>query len=164
MQLSPRGQLVQQVGKEFEDLTGIRLGLEVVPELARKHGLQVTMGAWLSSKLDKNEAEVNSLIALANRYPDTITRVIAGNEVLLRRDLPVEELARQIDRVKAAVRQPVTYADVWEFWAQFPELARHVDVVTIHILPYWEDEPLGVDRGPNRLWRDGGLQYAPPFR
>ena len=30
----------------------------------------------------------------------------------------------------------------------------------------WErnQKPLGVDRGPNRLWRDGGLQYAPPFR
>ena len=25
-------------------------------------------------------------------------------------------------------------------------------------------KPLGVDRGLNRLWRDGGLQYAPPFR
>ena len=25
-------------------------------------------------------------------------------------------------------------------------------------------KPLGVDRGPNRLWRDGGLQYAPPLR
>jgi len=25
-------------------------------------------------------------------------------------------------------------------------------------------KPLGVERGLNRLWRDGGLQYAPPFR
>lgn len=24
--------------------------------------------------------------------------------------------------------------------------------------------PLGVDRGANRLWKDGGLQYAPPLR
>jgi general L-amino acid transport system substrate-binding protein len=24
--------------------------------------------------------------------------------------------------------------------------------------------PLGIERGPNRLWRDGGLLYAPPFR
>ena len=30
----------------------------------------------------------------------------------------------------------------------------------------WErnQAPLGVKRGVNRLWRDGGLQYAPPFR
>lgn len=25
-------------------------------------------------------------------------------------------------------------------------------------------KPLGVQRGVNKLWRDGGLQYAPPFR
>jgi general L-amino acid transport system substrate-binding protein len=30
----------------------------------------------------------------------------------------------------------------------------------------WERNlaPLGLERGPNRLWRDGGLLYAPPFR
>ena len=30
----------------------------------------------------------------------------------------------------------------------------------------WERNlaPLGMERGPNRLWRDGGLLYAPPFR
>ncbi len=32
VQLSPRGQLLQQSSREFEDLTGIKLGLEVVPE------------------------------------------------------------------------------------------------------------------------------------
>ena len=32
VQLSPRGQLIQQASKEFEDLTGIKVGLEVVPE------------------------------------------------------------------------------------------------------------------------------------
>jgi hypothetical protein len=40
----------------------------------------------------------------------------------------------------------VTYADVWEFWKQFPQVAPHVDIVTIHLLPYWEDKPTGIDR------------------
>ena len=40
---------------------------------------------------------------------------------------------------------PVSYADVWEFWLQHPEVADAVDVVTIHILPYWEDRPVAVD-------------------
>ena len=83
-------------------------------------------------------------IALANRYPDTIDRVIVGNEVLLRRDLPVEELIADIDAVRRAVKQPVTYADVWDFWRQFPQVAPHVDIVTIHLLPYWEDDPTGI--------------------
>ena len=29
---------------------------------------------------------------------------------------------------------------------------------------YIGKEGLGLDRGPNRLWKDGGLLYAPPFR
>jgi len=117
-----------------------------VPALAARHGLKVWQGAWLGPDAARNEREIARLIESANRYPDTVERVVVGNEVLLRRDLPVEHLAAALDRVRAAVRQPVTYADVWEFWAQFPQLADHVDIVTIHILPYWEDEPHGVER------------------
>ena len=39
---------------------------------------------------------------------------------------------------------PVTYADVWEFWLRHRELASAVDFVTIHILPYWEDDPIAA--------------------
>ncbi len=113
--------------------------------LAEKHGLKVWQGIWLGADRAKNAAEIARGIALARRYPETIERVVVGNEVLLRRDLPVGELIAALDRVRAAVRQPVTYADVWEFWRQFPEVARHVDVVTIHLLPYWEDQPTGID-------------------
>jgi exo-beta-1,3-glucanase (GH17 family) len=116
-----------------------------VAALAAKHGLKVWQGIWLGTDRAKNAAEIARGIALAKRYPETIERVVVGNEVLLRRDLPVGELIAAIDQVRAAVRQPVTYADVWEFWRQFPEVAPHVDVVTIHLLPYWEDQPTGID-------------------
>jgi len=114
--------------------------------LARKHGLKLWQGIWLGADRAKNEQEIARGIALANRYPDTIERVVVGNEVLLRRDLPPAELIADIDRVRAAVKQPVAYADVWEFWTQFPEVARHVDVVLLHLLPYWEDTPTGIDQ------------------
>jgi glucan 1,3-beta-glucosidase len=38
----------------------------------------------------------------------------------------------------------VTYADVWEYWVDNAELADAVDFITIHILPYWEDDPVGA--------------------
>ena len=45
----------------------------------------------------------------------------------------------------------MTYADVWEFWLKHPEIADAVDFVTIHTLPYWEDDPVGDRRsGPAR--------------
>ena len=116
-----------------------------IAELAQRHGLRLWKGAWLGRDLLQNDRELTRLIDAANRFPDTVERVVVGNEVLLRRDLPPQALAAALDRVRAAVRQPVTYADVWEFWEQFPEIAKHVDIVTIHILPYWEDEPLDVE-------------------
>jgi exo-beta-1,3-glucanase (GH17 family) len=117
-----------------------------VAALARKHGLKLWQGIWLGSDPASNVREIARGIAQANAYPDVIERVVVGNEVLLRRDLPVKGLIAAIDQVRAAVRQPVTYADVWEFWKQFPQVAQHVDIVTIHLLPYWEDQPTGIDR------------------
>jgi exo-beta-1,3-glucanase (GH17 family) len=114
--------------------------------LAKKHGLKLWQGIWLGADRAKNELEMARGIAIANQYPDTVVRVIVGNEVLLRRDLPPAELIADIDRVKKAVHQPVAYADVWDFWKQFPDIAPHVDVMLIHLLPYWEDVPTGIDR------------------
>ncbi len=122
-----------------------REGLEVVPELARRYGLEVTHSAWLGAKANINEQEVEALIDQANRFPDTIKRVIVGNEVLLRKDLTVDQLISYIRRVKAAVKQPVSYADVWEFWLRNPQLLDEVDFVTVHFLPYWEDIPIAVN-------------------
>jgi exo-beta-1,3-glucanase (GH17 family) len=116
-----------------------------IAALAHKHGLKLWQGIWLGADRAQNAREIARGIAEANRYRHTITRVVVGNEVLLRRDLPVGELIADIDAVRRAVRQQVTYADVWEFWRQFPEVAAHVDVVTIHLLPYWEDRPTGID-------------------
>ena len=115
-----------------------------VAALAQKHGLKLWQGIWLGGDRAQNAREIARAIELAHRYPDTIERVVVGNEVLLRRDLPVDELIADIDQVRAAVKQPVTYADVWEFWQQFPQVARHVDIVTIHLLPYWEDHPTAI--------------------
>jgi exo-beta-1,3-glucanase (GH17 family) len=117
-----------------------------VAGLAEKHGLKLWQGIWLGADPAQNAREIAAGIAEANRYPATVDRVVVGNEVLLRRDLPVDRLIAALDSVRARVKQPVTYADVWEFWEKFPEVAKHVDIVTIHLLPYWEDSPTGIDR------------------
>jgi exo-beta-1,3-glucanase (GH17 family) len=117
-----------------------------VPELAKEHGLKVWQGIWLGDNQTDNARDIAAGIALANRYPDVIERVIVGNEVLLRHDLPPEALIADLDKVRAAVRQPVAYADVWQDWQRYPQLAPHVDEILIHLLPFWEDQPLGIDR------------------
>lgn len=143
----------EQVIEDLRSLKGItrgirtytsREGLEVVPPEAQKLGINVMQGVWLGPERDINDKEVAAAIALANQYPDAIKSLVVGNEVLLRKDLPVDELITYIRKVKAAVKQPVTYADVWEFWLRFPQLLAEVDFVTVHFLPYWEDLPIAA--------------------
>lgn len=117
-------------------------GLDQIPEIARRHGLKVIHGLWLSREAEKNRQEITTSIALANRHPDVIAAIVVGNEVLLRGEISSSDLANIIRGVKAQVSVPVTYADVWEFWLRHRELYDAVDFVTIHILPYWEDFPI----------------------
>ena len=120
-------------------------GLEAIPALARKHGLKVMLGAWVNANPVDTDKEVDLLIAAANTNPDVVSAVIVGNEALLRKEVTGERLAGLINKVKSQVKVPVTYADVWEFWLQHPQVAPAVDFLTIHLLPYWEDDPRGID-------------------
>ncbi len=121
-------------------------GLEGLPDLARKHGLKLMSGAWIGRNPVDNAKEVEALIASANANPDVVTSVIVGNEVLLRKEITAGQLVELIQQVKRQIQQPVTYADVWEFWLQHPQIAPAVDFLTIHLLPYWEDDPAGIDQ------------------
>ena len=108
-----------------------------VYRLAEQEELQVMAGAWIDRRLDNNEKEIEALIAQSRRYPNSINRVVVGNEVLFRNDIPPEQLMAYADRVRAAVHQPVTIAEPWHIWAKYPELAQHVDFITVHLFPYW---------------------------
>lgn len=108
-----------------------------IPRLASEQQIKVTLGAWLNQDRKNNEAEIANVIELSAAHSSVI-RVIVGNETLLREDLSVRELAAYLDRVRAAVRQPVSTAEPWHVWLKHPELAQHVDYVAVHLLPYWE--------------------------
>jgi len=126
-------------------------GLDKIPEIARRHGMKVLHGLWLSSLPDLNRRQIDTTIALANKFPDVIEAIIVGNEVLLRGEMSAPELARTIREVKAKVPMRVTYADVWEFWLRYREVAAAVDFITVHILPYWEDYPIPVTQAARHV-------------
>ncbi|WP_127089714.1 beta-1,6-glucan synthase [Aquabacter cavernae] len=121
----------------------VELGLDKVAPLAKKHGLKVFQGIWLSGDQAKNRKEIDAGIALAQQYPDTIAALVVGNEVMLRGELSATDIGKILREVRSrAGGVPVTYADVWEFWERAKALADDVDFVTVHILPYWEDFPV----------------------
>lgn len=124
----------------------IQGGMQPTPDFARKYGVEMILGGWLGNHLLSNNNEIAALIKSANANPDVVKRVLVGNEVLLRRDLDVDKLIGYIRQVKQAVSQPVSYADVWSIYLKYPQLMQEVDFITIHILPYWEDEPVAIEK------------------
>ena len=119
-------------------------GLAAVPAIAQRYRMQVLMGIWLGRDTQANAREMALGIATARANTGVLRGVIVGNEVLLRGELAPAVLAGYVRQARAAMPAsvPVSYADVWEFWLRFPQMAQAVDYLTIHILPYWEDEPV----------------------
>jgi exo-beta-1,3-glucanase (GH17 family)/cellulose synthase/poly-beta-1,6-N-acetylglucosamine synthase-like glycosyltransferase len=112
-----------------------------IPALARKYGINVTLGAWISEDLEENEKQIEKVIQLAKENYRNVIRVIVGNEVILRNEIPVQQMAEYLDRVRKALDVPVSTAEPWHIWIKNPELGDHVDFIGTHMLPYWE----GID-------------------
>lgn len=126
-------------------LYSVDQGLDQVPGVAREVGLKVLLGAWISANPEHNRKELERALDVANSNTDVVSLLIVGNEVLLRRERSMAQMEELIRHAQASTEVPVTYADVWEFWIENAELADAVDTVTVHILPFWENDPVGVD-------------------
>ena len=140
----------QQIAEDLAELSKISKcvrtysvdnGLDKVPELAAKAGLKVLLGVWIGRDRQKNALLIDNAIKLATDHADVVTAIVVGNEVLLRGEMTASDLREIIRSVKTRVKIPVTYADVWEFWLRYREVADEVDFITVHMLPYWEDFP-----------------------
>ena len=141
----------EQIAQDFTQLAkiskcvrtySVQNGLDKAPELARKAGLKLLLGIWLGGNRIENLVEIATAVGLVKDYPDVITGLVVGNEVLLRGEMTTADLVATIRSVKAQAKIPVTYADVWEYWLRNRDVYEAVDFVTIHILPYWEDMPV----------------------
>ncbi len=129
-------------------------GLDRLPEIARRHGLTVSLGIWIGSDLDANEKEIDTgiRVALANRR--VIDRVFVGNEAIMRGDVSANQLNAYIKRVRDALpnRIKVSTAETWSTWLLNPEIGQNVDFITIHLLPYWEGVPVKSSLGSLQRW------------
>lgn len=134
----------------------VNQGLDQVVPIAGRLGMKVLLGVWIGAEMADNELQISRAIELAKAHPQVVRAIIVGNEVLLRQEQSAETLAGMLRRVRAETGLPVTYADVWEFWLRHPELADAVDFVTIHILPYWEDDPVPAEEGVAHI---GGILH-----
>ncbi|MFT5917065.1 MAG: GPH family glycoside/pentoside/hexuronide:cation symporter [Bacteroidia bacterium] len=112
-------------------------GNELIPQIAKEKGLKTLVGAWIGKNLEKNEQEIGKLIELGKS--GGVDMVAVGNEVLLRNDLPKEQLLEYIKRVKTALPNiPVGCVDTYFQFYENPDLAAICDVILANCYPFWE--------------------------
>ena len=112
-------------------------GNEIIPKLAKEYGFKTLVGAWLGEEADKNEEELQGLIALASAgYVDVAA---VGNEVMYREELEEEELIEYILRAKQSLKGiPVGYVDAYYEFTNRPKITEVCDVILANCYPYWE--------------------------
>jgi exo-beta-1,3-glucanase (GH17 family) len=118
---------------------------DIVHGAERAH-LSVDLGIWLGRDPDANKREMAAGIQLMSN--PAVNTVTVGSEVLLRGDLSEQQLRAAIKEVRVSagrVRHPVkvTTADVDGVWLAHPKLAKDVDVVTVHLYPFWQKVAIG---------------------
>jgi len=112
-------------------------GNELIPGIAHEMGLKTMVGVWLEGDHDKNEQELENAIEVARAGHADILAV--GNEVLLRGDLPEDELIDYVARAKQAVPGvPVGYVDAYFKFVDHPRVTDACDVILANCYPFWE--------------------------
>lgn len=125
--------------------------IQIIDE--HKLPIKVILGVWLQpeegepEKRSINITQVLDGIELANRYPEIINALSAGNETQVfwsGHRMKPENLIRYIRALRNSVAIPVTTADDYLFWDK-PEskaVAEEIDFVFTHIHPLWNGKTL----------------------
>jgi len=131
----------------------VYLGIWLKAELSNHEGC-----AWLTepipqetlakNKID-NAGEINRAIRLANEYPQIVAAINVGNEALVDWNdhmMQVDTVISYVRQIKEAVKQPITVADNYEWWAAHGQkLAKELDFISVHVYPVWEQKD--IDEG-----------------
>ena len=115
-------------------------GHEHTPRIAHELGFKTLVGAWLGTDREVNEREIRGLIEVARAGHADIVAV--GNEVLLREDMPEDELLACLQRVKDALPGiRVGYVDAYYVFELHPRVTAACDVILTNCYPFWEGCP-----------------------
>ena len=111
--------------------------------------MRVMQGAWLSKHQTKeqNDDQVNGAIELAKQFPDIVVAVNVGNEALVdwsgHRIEDQSIVVNYLRQVRAAIPQPTTVCDDYNYWNKphSKQVADEVDFICLHGYAFWNDQP-----------------------
>ncbi len=135
--------VLEVIEKEKLDFK-IMLGTYIVAE-ANNYGCPWG-GSYSEDQLQENKEinlkQINKLIDLANKYPDIIFSLSAGNEACVDwtdHYVPVDKVIEYVKLIKKEAKQPVTFCENYLPWLdKLRDLVEEVDFISIHTYPVWE--------------------------
>jgi exo-beta-1,3-glucanase (GH17 family) len=135
--------VLEVIQKEQLDFK-VMLGAYIVAE-ANNYGCPWG-GSYSEDQLEENKSinlkQINKLIDLANKYPDIIFSLSAGNEACVDwtdHYVPVESVINYVKMIKKEAKQPVTFCENYLPWLdKLKDLVKEVDFISIHTYPVWE--------------------------
>ena len=143
---------IEEIEDRIERIAEVTKGLRTysvqaelarVPEIAARHDLTVTLGAWIGKDETRNRDEIEGVVLLAAQNRN-VRSIVVGNETVLRKERTVEELIASLREVRRRVHVPVSSGETWDIWLKHPELVKEVDFLAVHILPYWEAKSAAI--------------------
>lgn len=115
-------------------------GNEMIPRIAHEYGLKTMVGVWLDDDHEHNVIELNNALQIARA--GHVDLLAVGNEVLLRDEMPEEELIGYLERAKAgAPGVPVGYVDAYFKFVDYPNVSDACDIIFANCYPFWEGCP-----------------------
>lgn len=112
-------------------------GNELIPRVAHELGIKTLVGVWLDDNRETNETELQNGIAVAKAGHADLLAV--GNEVLLREELPEDELIGLINRAQQeAPGVDVGYVDAYFLFENHQRVTDACDVIFANCYPFWE--------------------------
>jgi exo-beta-1,3-glucanase (GH17 family) len=153
--------LIRLFGADAVDTNILALASTNTPTLKFQVGIYLE-GAPITCVDTVNDTEIATGIMMANTYPNVVT-VSVGNETSFAGNLPISCLVSYVQRVRAAVTQPVTADDDYTFYdgsdagADYaPDtVLQNIDFVSFHTYPFsdtgsWDWQQTGVAAGSAR--------------
>tara|TARA_R110002050_G_scaffold270050_1_gene412944 strand:+ start:2364 stop:3296 length:933 start_codon:yes stop_codon:yes gene_type:complete len=140
----PHSEIVLEVIEKEKLNFKVMLGAYIVAEV-NNYGCPWG-GTYSEEQLEINKnnnvTQIKKLISLANKYPDIICCLSAGNEACVDwtdHYVPVESVINYVKMIKKGAKQPVTFCENYLPWLdKLKDLVEVVDFVSIHTYPVWE--------------------------
>ena len=104
---------------------------------------------WMQKKFSEEELKERAA------HPDVINAVSVGNENTPSwgaNNVPVERLIEFAERLREGTGKPVTFNEGAFEWESLDELAKHLDIISVHSYPLWYGNTVEEALEVNKTW------------